>query len=160
MDFVAVVRVLNAVNVEFIVIGGFAATLHGSPRLTVDVDVLYRRTPENIRRLAAALSPHDAYLRGAPKGLPFTWDEETIRKGLNFTLSTTLGPVDVLGEVVGAGNYESLLPQTELIVIEGIDVRVASLEALIAMKRAAGRVKDRESIAELETIREEKKAKR
>jgi len=72
-----------------------AATAHGSARLTVDLDVVYRRTSENIARLVSALAPLQPYLRGAPPGLPFDWSEVTIRKGLNFTLTTKLGALDL-----------------------------------------------------------------
>ena len=75
---------LTGGGAEFIVIGGVAGALHGSAFITQDLDV-YARNRENIRRLVAALHPHQPYLRGAPEGLPFQWDERTIRNGLNFT---------------------------------------------------------------------------
>jgi hypothetical protein len=77
-------------GVEFIVVGGAAATIHGSARITRDLDIVYRRTAQNIQRLAAALAPCAPYLRGAPAGLPFRWHEETLRRGLNFTLTTSV----------------------------------------------------------------------
>src|SRR5439155_26421701 len=98
--------------VEYIVVGGAAATVHGSARLTLDLDVVYRRTPENIARVADSLAPHHPYLRGVPPGLPFHWDGETIRHGLNFTLVTALGATDSLGEIAGGGGYDALLPDT------------------------------------------------
>ncbi len=87
-DFGALLRALAEARVEFILVGGAAATAHGATRLTLDVDVLYRRSPENFQRLQAALALHHPYLRGAPAGLPFRWDADTIRRGLNFTLTT------------------------------------------------------------------------
>ncbi len=72
-------------QVEFVVIGGIAAIAHGSARVTYDLDIVYRRTPENLERVVAALRPHDPYLRGAPPGLPFRWDAATLKRGLNFT---------------------------------------------------------------------------
>jgi hypothetical protein len=140
--------------VEFIVVGGVAGVIHGSARLTFDVDVVYRRTQENIARLAAALGPHEPYLRGAPPGLPFRWDTETIRRGLNFTLSTKLGPLDLLGEVAGGGTYEQLILDADKTEIAGASCLVVNLEALIQLKKAAGRPKDLEAIAELERIRD------
>jgi Nucleotidyl transferase of unknown function (DUF2204) len=98
-------RVLQEAGVRFIVIGGVAAIGHGSARFTQDVDVVYERSPENLRKIVAALRPYSPYLRGAPPGLPFRWDEETLRHGLNFTLTTQLGPIDLLGEIVGGGDY-------------------------------------------------------
>ena len=99
IDFAAIFRCLGEGGVEFIVVGGVAGAIHGSARLTFHLDVVYRRTQENIARLAAALALHEPYLRGAPPGLPFRWDAETIRRGLNLTLSTKLGPLDLLGDV-------------------------------------------------------------
>ncbi|MDC0937014.1 hypothetical protein OAS39_12065 [Pirellulales bacterium] len=93
-----IVAALNAQQVEFILIGGWAAVVHGSARATVDVDIVYRRTGDNIQKLVAALAPCEPYLRGAPPGLPFKWDEPTIRQGLDFTLTTSVGDLDVLGE--------------------------------------------------------------
>src|SRR5579885_1088213 len=100
-------------NVRFIVIGGGAAIAHGLARSTFDVDVVYARDAENIRNLAAALQAQQPYVRGAPSGLPFRWDERTIQAGLNFTLTTSLGKLDLLGEVAGGGRYEELLPASE-----------------------------------------------
>ena len=95
--------------------GGVAAAADGAARATYDVDVVYGRSPENLARLAAALTPLAPYLRGAPPGLPFRWDAVTISHGLNFTLTTTLGDLDLLGEIVGGGGYEQLLPQSTAI---------------------------------------------
>jgi hypothetical protein len=111
-DFLKALEALHQAKVEFILIGGLAATVWGSSRFTRDIDIVYRRSPENIRRLVEALNPFKPYLRGAPPGLPFRWDAETVKRGLNFTLITTIGPVDLLGEVAGGGTYEQLLPHT------------------------------------------------
>ena len=121
------------------------------------MDVVYSRERENIRRLVEVIGPYQPYLRGAPPGLPFTWDEKTIRMGLNFTLTTSLGDLDLLGEVAGAGTYEQLLPHSEEIVLFGVKCRCATLERLIQMKRAAGRPKDLFVIAELVALLEERR---
>jgi predicted nucleotidyltransferase len=152
VDIEKAVQVLAAGGVEFIVIGGVAAALHGSGRATFDLDVVYSRTRENIRRLASALQPYSPYLRGAPPGLPFRWDEPTIEHGLNFTLSTSFGPLDLLGEVVGGGAYHDLLPHADEVQAFGASVRRVRLEKLIQLKRAAGRPKDLEAIAELQAL--------
>ena len=143
-------------GVEFIVVGGVAAAIHGSARVTRDLDVVYRRTADNLRRLVDALSPHRPYLRGAPAGLPFRWDEETLRRGLNFTLSTSLGEIDLLGEIAGGGGYDSLVAHTAAVHVFGVDCLCLTLEKLIEVKRAAGRPRDLEAIAELEALREER----
>lgn len=148
-------KVLAESGVELILIGGVAAALHGAARATFDLDFVYSRTADNIRRLAAALQPHSPYLRGAPPGLPFRWNEATIRGGLNFTLTTAFGPLDLLGEVAGGGTYEQLLPYSDEVEAFGARVRRVSLEKLIQLKRAAGRPKDLEAIAELQALLEE-----
>jgi predicted nucleotidyltransferase len=155
-DFAGLLRCLAEVGVEYVVVGGAAATAHGSARLTQDLDVVYRRTDDNLHRLAAALAPHRPYLRGAPPGLPFRWDARTLERGLNFTLITDLGALDLLGEITGGGRYEDLLPAAAPIKLFGLSCQVLELDALIRVKRAAGRPKDLEAVAELEAIREER----
>jgi hypothetical protein len=144
-------------NVQFIVVGGGAAIAHGLARLTYDVDVVYARDPDNIRNLCAALRNHRPYLRGAPPGLPFNLDEETIKAGLNFTLTTSVGDLDLLGEVTGGGDYDHLLPFSEDLKAFGVKCRFVTLERLIQLKRAAGRPKDLEVIAELQALLEERR---
>lgn len=155
-DYQGLLETLAKGAVEFILIGGVAAYLHGSARSTNDVDVVYRRTPENIDRVIAALAPWHPRLRGAPKELPFRFDAITIRSGLNFTFATDLGDIDILGEVVGGGGYDDLLPDSDLAEVLGVSCRVLNLDKLIAIKRAAGRPKDFEAVAELELIRDRK----
>jgi predicted nucleotidyltransferase len=152
----SVLSALASGNVEYIVIGGVAANVHGGARVTFDIDVVYRRTRENCIRLSDALRPYSPYPRGAPEGLPFVWDHQTIHRGTNFTLTTTLGEVDLLGEVTGGGTYEALLPFAEEHDPFGIKCLCVSLPKLIDLKRAAGRPKDYEAIAELEAIWEER----
>jgi hypothetical protein len=151
-DFEGLLRRLVEGGVEFVVIGGFAATAHGSADVTVYLDIVYARTPDNIRRLADSLAPLQPYLRGAPAGLPFRFDAATIGRGLNFTLTTLGGDLDVLGEATGGGTYVALYPHSEVRTLFGLNVRFVDLETLIRLKRAAGRPKDLERIAELEAI--------
>ncbi len=155
-DFRSIVRLLAESGIEFVVIGGVAAIAHGAGRVTYDVDVVYRRTRENMQRIVDAFAPIEPYLRGAPPGLPFKFDLTTLRHGLNFTLITKLGQVDLLGEVAGEGTYAALLPFVESKEAFGLSLPCVSLEKLIALKRAAGRPKDFEPIAELEAIRQER----
>ena len=143
-------------GVEFILVGGLAATAHGSARFTEDVVAVYRRSPDNHRRLVASLGPLSPYLRGAPPGLPFRWDEPTIQRGLNFTLVTSVGAIDLLGEITGGGTYDELLSHTVEIPVYGTTCRCIDLPHLIHVKRAAGRPKDIEAIAELEALLEER----
>jgi predicted nucleotidyltransferase len=155
-DFEGLLRRLLEARIEFILVGGLAATVHGSARATFDVDVVYARSRSNIGRLVATLAPLKPYMRGAPPGLPFRLDARTMERGLNFTLETTLGDLDLLGEVTGGGTYADLLPDTEEIVVFGFSCRCVTLSKLIALKRATGRPKDNEILAELEGLREER----
>ncbi len=156
-DFARLLRTLADGHVEFIIVGGVAAAVHGAARATYDLDVVYSRTSENIERLVSALAPLEPYLRGAPRGLPFSWDAATVSRGLNFTLTTSGGDLDLLGEITSGGPYEDLLPDTECVSVFGITCRCLSLERLIAVKRATGRPRDLDVIAELEAIAEERK---
>lgn len=152
--FAELLGALVKAEVRFILIGGVAAAAHGSPRATQDLDIVYRRNPSDLDRLLAALSPHAPYLRGAPPGLPFRFDVATLRYGWNFTLTTELGWLDLSAEIPGGGRYEDLLPFSLDIEVFGFRCRVLDLEALIRTKRAAGRPKDFEAVAELEAIRD------
>jgi predicted nucleotidyltransferase len=155
-DFERVLTSLRSAEVSFVIIGGVAATVHGSARLTSDVDIVYERSLANIARLVKAIAPLKPYLRGAPAGLPFRFDVETVRRGLNFTLTTDAGWLDVLGEITGVGGYGAVLAVSEDVSLYGAIYRCINIDALIVSKRAAGRPKDLEAVAELELIRDEK----
>jgi len=155
-EYRKIFEALASASVDFVLVGGLAANLRGSARVTFDVDVVYSRKKENIARLVDALKPYAPYLRGAPPGLPFSWDDKTIRMGLNFTLTTALGDIDLLGEIAGGGFYENLLPHTSEIDAFGTKLKCVTLERLIQLKRAAGRPKDLEVIAELQALLEER----
>jgi hypothetical protein len=154
-DFDALLTALWQHEVAFIVVGGAAAIAHGSARLTQDLDVVYLRTAANLDRLAAALADHKPYLRGVPLGLPFIWDAATLARGLNFTLVTSLGDIDLLGEIPGGGTYEELVADAVELQVFGMRCLCLSLPQLIRAKRAAGRPRDLEALAELEAIEEE-----
>jgi len=143
---------LSDADVDYILIGGVAALAHGCARLTQDVDVLYARTEDNFDRIVKAFAECSPYPRGAPVGLPFQWCAETFKFGLNFTLTTTLGDVDLLGQIPG-GDYISLKPHSISIEMFERTILCLALDKLIEVKRCAGRPKDFEAIAELERIR-------
>lgn len=155
-DFPRLFDALHGAGVRFIVVGGAAATAHGSARLTLDLDIVYERSPDNIARLVSGLAPLAPYLRGAPPGLPFVLDIPTVSRGLNFTLTTEAGAIDLLGEIAGGGGYDQLAPHTVDMTLFGHASRVLELSRLIHVKRAAGRPRDLEAIAELEALLEER----
>jgi len=154
-EFARLLAALVDGEVEFIVVGGVAATVHGSSRLTQDLDVVYARDSSNLTRLVAAFEPLEPYLRGAPPGLPFRWDVATLQAGLNFTLTTTLGDIDLLGKILGGGGYAQLIDDAFVVELDDLSFQCLRLQRLIEVKRAAGRPKDLEAIAELEIIRDE-----
>jgi len=155
--FEAVIRLLMAHDVEFVVVGGLAAVAHGSAYITYDADVCYGRSAANLARVSEALNEIHPSLRGAPEGLPFRLDPPTLKAGLNFTLDTDLGALDLLGDMPPLGSYEHVVLQSEVMELFGRSVKVLKLEALIDAKRAAGRTKDRLMIPELEALVELRK---
>jgi predicted nucleotidyltransferase len=154
IDYEKALSALAAAGVRLVIVGGVAITIHGSSYVTFDLDFCYARDPENLSRLAEALRPHNPRLRGAPEGIPFRLDEGTLKAGINFTLTTDLGDIDLLGEVTGIGGYAEALAGSEEVELFGASFRVLTLDALIASKRAAGRPKDLMVLPELEALRE------
>lgn len=152
-----ILRVLYDAHLEFVVIGGAAMHLQGSAYVTQDVDFCYARTLQNMNRLAAALEPYHPSLRGAPAGLPFTFDSRTISQGMNFALSTDLGDLDFLGEVTGLGSYKDVRAAADMQVIHGMQIAVLSLVGLIKSKKAAGRPRDLYVLPELEGLEQLKR---
>jgi predicted nucleotidyltransferase len=153
-QFEALLRLLGEADVEFVLVGGLAAVVHGSAHVTYDMDVCYRRSADNVERLCRALAGVHPTLRGAPKEMPFRLDPPTVSAGLNFTLDTDLGALDLLGEVQPFGGYAELSEQSEEAELFGRRVKVLTLHALIRTKQAAGRPKDRLVIPELEALLE------
>jgi hypothetical protein len=148
-DAPAIVRRLTEQHVEFVVVGGLAMIARGSAYLTKDLDICYKRTPDNLAALVNALAPLHPYLRGAPPGLPFRVDVPTLQAGLNFTFITDCGDLDLLGEVSGVGDYSQVLAQSSEELMFDMIVRVLSIDGLIAAKKAAGRNKDHGHLLEL-----------
>jgi hypothetical protein len=115
--------------------------LQGSTYITQDLDICYERTADNMKRLAAALAELHRRLRNAPDDVPFVFDERTLSQGMNFTLKTDLIDVDLFGELSGVGQFAQLERDSIELELYGKSYRIASLDALIRSKRAAGRVR-------------------
>jgi hypothetical protein len=152
--FRAILEALLDGKVEFVVIGGVALVARGAPRTTEDIDICYERSEGNLERLASVLAPLKPYLRGAPPGLPFILDASTLKAGLNFTLTTNVGDLNLLGEVAGLGDYAQVKASSSPLSLYGKPVDVLDLTGLQRAKTAAGRVKD---IADLAFIAEPRK---
>ena len=146
-------RQLTVNNVRFVVIGGVALVSRGAQRSTEDLDIAYARDRENLQRLATALEPLHPKLRGVPPELPFLFDAQTLRSGLNFTLDTDLGPLDLLGEVAGLGSFEHVDHAADELSIEGQRILVLTLDGLERSKRAAGRPKDLIDLSYIQKLR-------
>jgi hypothetical protein len=148
--------VLRRHRVRFVLIGGLAARLQGSPTLTNDLDLCYDRNEANLEGLAVALKELEARLRGVDKDVPFRLDARTLKAGDHFIFITTAGNLDVLGHPAGSGGYDELARTAVPMEISGEKVLVAAIEDLIRMKRAAGRPKDRIEVEILEAVLEER----
>ncbi len=157
MNLEKTICALYDAGVEFVLIGGAAMALQGSAHLTKDIDICYSRAPANFDRIAKALKPYNPLLRNAPANLPFSLDAATIAAGLNFTLTTALGDLDLLGEVSGLGSFGEVLAAAEKKDIAGIPCFVLSLEGLIKAKIAAGRPRDLYVLPELRALAELKR---
>jgi hypothetical protein len=123
MQFEKAAQALCDAGVDFVVIGGVAATLHGSAQVTYDLGICYSRASTNLRRLIEALSPFHPRPRGFPGNLPFIWEEATLRNGRVLTLQTDIGEIDLLAEVTGLGAFDEVKQQA------------ITVEALIARSR-------------------------
>jgi hypothetical protein len=154
MQFEKSIHALCDAEVEFVVIGGVSAILHGSALLTFDLDVCYSRGTANLKRLAAALARFHPRPQGLPAELPFVWDETTLRNTTVLTLQTDLGEIDLLAEVAGLGAWDDVKARS--ILVEAFDRKISILDlpSLIQAKRAAGREKDLAALPELESLLE------
>jgi predicted nucleotidyltransferase len=144
---------LVANGVDFVVVGGLAAVMHGSAAITRDLDITYAPDPENLERLGRALVGLGARLRGVTDDVPFIPDGRTLKRTRILTLTTPDGSIDLLAQPDGAPAYAQLRERAWGAELAGVDVQIASLEDLIAMKKAAGRPKDLVAVEELEAIR-------
>ena len=147
---------LSRAGVRFVVVGGVAGIVHGSVRRTDDLDISYDPAPDNVNRLVAVLHRWHARLRvpdctGAQ--LPFLIDTRSFRGAPNLTLDTDLGWFDLLGHVAGIGEYPEALAASQLEHLDGVVLRVLTLDALIQAKQTANRGRDHDHLIELEAIR-------
>ncbi|HEX5762086.1 MAG TPA: hypothetical protein VFY04_03085 [Solirubrobacterales bacterium] len=156
-DLRALLTPLVRHGVDFVLVGGMAGISHGSSYPSYDLDVIYSRSRDNIRRLVDALREIGVRLRGAPEGLPFLLDAKTIENGSNFTFITPHGDFDILGHADGMPRYDELKAEAPVREILGLEIRVASIDHLIAMKRASNRPKDRLMVEEYIVIADEQR---
>jgi hypothetical protein len=156
-DLRALLTPLVRHGVDFVLIGGMAGISHGSNYPSYDLDVVYARNRDNIVRLVAALEEIGVRLRGAPEDRPFVLDTRTIENGANFTFVTPYGDFDVLADAAGMPHYEELKAAAIEREVFGHLIKVASIDHLIAMKRAANRPKDKLMVEEYIVIADEQR---
>lgn len=139
-----ILSALHEHGVVYVVVGGFAATLHGAPIRTGDVDVVPERSRANLVRLAAALEQLDARIRvtDEPVGLLFSRDAEGLSRGQIWNLTTRYGDLDLTFVPSGTAGYEDLVRDAVAYEVAGVTIRVASLADVIRSKQAANRPKD------------------
>lgn len=154
-DPLRALRAFDRQDVRYVVIGGLAARLQGSPTVTNDLDICPDRSLENLERVASALQALGAKLRGVEEEVPFLLDAATLAAGDHFTFATKAGDLDILGMPAGVSGFDELAGRAVTLEVDGLTVLVASIEDLIRMKRAAGRPKDLIEVEVLGAVRDE-----
>jgi predicted nucleotidyltransferase len=149
LRLVALLRRLTDAEVDFLVVGGVAVIFQGYARLTKDLDITYATNAANLERLGIVLVALGARLRGVDEDVPFVPDARTLRRTAILTLETPEGPLDLLVDPDGAARYDEMRDRSIVIDIDGVAVRVVSLDDLLSMKRAAGRPQD---IADIDAL--------
>jgi predicted nucleotidyltransferase len=149
----AILRRLTERGVDFVVIGGVAVVLLGSARYTKDLDITYETDRPNLDALGEVLIELHARLRGVDEELPFVPDGPTLRRAMLLTLETDAGWLDLLADPPGGPRYRELRANAMAVDLDGFSVRVAHIDDMIAMKKAAGRLQDMADIEELEAIK-------
>lgn len=145
-------RRLSEAGVEFVIVGGVAIRSHGGNYVTEDLDICYLRTNDNLRKIANVLTPLKPRPRNFPENLPYVFDWTTLQHGTNFTFETSMGDLDLLGEVKGVGSYHDLVPVSIQVDLDAIPTQILSIPSLIVAKRAAGRPKDEAGLVVLEAL--------
>lgn len=153
-DFDSLLKRLRQHEVEFVLVGGFAAVAHGVTLLTHDVDVCCPFTPENLRRVASALAELHPVHRLTPQRLPLELAADTMTRLKNLYLTTDLGQLDCLSEVKGIGDFNEVLRYSVEVKLPAGPCRILSVEALIRAKEAMGGSKDKLTILQLKAIQE------
>lgn len=151
----AIIGLLNRHGVRYVLIGGLAGALRGSPSVTQDVDICHARDDKNLKLLADALGEIHVRLRGTPPDLAFRLDALTLARGDSFTFTSDLGWLDILATPSGTAGYDELAANADRIEAFGETFLVASIDDLIRMKRAAGRPRDRAELEILGALRDE-----
>lgn len=147
-------QLFSEAGAKFVIVGGIAIRSHGGNYITEDLDICYLRTRDNLKKLANVLAPLNPRPRGIADNLPFIFDWTTLQHGTNFTFKTSLGDIDLLGEVKGIGNYDDLVKESISVDLDGFPTYVLSIPALIIAKEAWARPKDEPGLKVLYALKE------
>ena len=150
-DFFKILQILAEHEVDFIVVGGICAVLHGAPVSTFDLDVVQSRAPENIQHLISALNQMAACYRGRGEQR-LVPDSYHLASTGHHLLMTTYGPLDILGTIGSGHDYEALFDHSEEIIVDDLQLRLLDLESLIRVKEETASAKDRAVISILRQI--------
>ncbi len=156
INYIQFIKTLTHHRVEFIIVGGVCAVLHGAPVTTYDLDIVHLRAPDNIDRLIMALNELDAVYRGRGDQRLKPQASHLAGDG-HFLLNTHAGPLDVLSTIGQGHSYQDLLPRTMLVTIESYTLHILKLADLIAIKRESIRDKDKYGLIILEQVLEQRK---
>ncbi len=154
-----IARRFSKAGVDFVIVGGIAIRSHGGNYITEDLDICYSRTRDNLKRLASVLEPLKPRPRGMDQKLPYIFDWTTLQHGTNFTFTTTMGDVDLLGEVKGIGIYDDLIENSIKVDLDGYATHILSIPSLIIAKTAAARPKDEAGLKVLYALQEAEQEK-
>ncbi len=146
-------KIFLDLQLEFVIVGGFAGVLHGSSLVTQDLDLCFLLSEENITKLRVALKDYHPYLRITPQKLSFLQYPADISKIKNLYLATDIGVIDLLSHITGVGDYNRVTEQAVQISVFGQACKVMSLDDLILAKSAMNRPKDAAMLRELQIIK-------
>jgi predicted nucleotidyltransferase len=153
-DFPNLLRRLVGAGVDFVIVGGYAGVVHGCTLVTQDVDICCDFTPGNLLVLQRAIADLHPVHRMTPSRQPLELTAENVGQFRNLYLDTDLGHLDCLSEIQGLGGYEEVAKASQTIEIDGLSLRVLTLDALVVAKEAMNRPRDREAIRQLRVIKE------
>jgi hypothetical protein len=140
-------------DIPFVVVGGYAARMHGTSLLTEDIDICAVLSPENVEKLRKLLAPFHPVHRMTPQKLSFIQFPEDISRVNNLYIKTDMGQIDLLGSVSGVGDFDSVSKNAVEVTLFGRKCKVISLDDLIKAKKFVGRPHDLETVKQLEWIK-------
>ncbi len=155
-DFIRILETLAKHEVDFLITGGISAVIQGAPVTTFDLDIVHKRSSENVQRLVAALNEMEAHYR-TRRDIEILPEVSTLMGPGHHLLMTRFGPLDVLGSIGKGQTFEALVTETEQINLDALSVRVQSLRSLIAVKEEIGMEKDKAVLPILRKTLEERK---